>query len=41
MRPPLFTPATTPVVPRPSPLLLFIEQAQRVLVYAPARRSDR
>ena len=38
MRTPLYTPSTTPLVPRPSPLLLFIEQAQRVLVYAPGQR---
>ena len=35
---PLYTPATLPVPPRPSPLLLFIEQAQLSLVYAPSRR---
>jgi len=38
MRAPLYGPSTTPVVPRPSPLLLFIEQAQLTLVYAPGRR---
>jgi hypothetical protein len=38
MRAPIYAPSTTPFVPRPSPLLLFIEQAQRVLVYAPERR---
>jgi hypothetical protein len=38
MRAPLYSPSTTPLVPRPSPLLLFIEQAQRILVYGPSRR---
>jgi hypothetical protein len=38
MRTPLYTPSTIPVVPRPSPLLLFIEQAQLTLVYARERR---
>ena len=37
MRNPLYTPSTTPVVPMPGPLLLFIQQAQVTLVYA----SDR
>jgi hypothetical protein len=35
---PRFAPSTMPVVPRPSPLQLFIEQAQLTLVYAPDRR---
>jgi hypothetical protein len=39
MRAPVFAPSTTPLVPPASPLLLFIEQAQRVLVYAPGRRA--
>ena len=39
MRAPVYAPSTIPPVPRPSPLLLFIEQAQRVLVYAPGRRA--
>lgn len=33
-----FAPSTIPVAPRPSPLLLFIEQAQLTLVYARERR---
>jgi hypothetical protein len=37
MRRPLFTPSSTPVVPRPGALLLFIQQAQLALVY----RADR
>ena len=35
---PRFAPSTMPVVIRPSPLQLFIEQAQLALVYAPGRR---
>ncbi|HEU5041423.1 MAG TPA: hypothetical protein VFT84_11400 [Gemmatimonadales bacterium] len=35
MTAPRYGPSTTPVAPRPSPLLLFIEQAQLTLVYAP------
>jgi|APDOM4702015248_1054824.scaffolds.fasta_scaffold430197_2 hypothetical protein len=38
MTAPRYGPSTTPVAPRPSPLLLFIEQAQLTLVYAPGRR---
>jgi hypothetical protein len=30
-----FSPSSSPVVPRPDPLLLFIQQAQLSLVYAP------
>jgi hypothetical protein len=30
----LYTPSTVPVMPPPSPLLLFIQQAQMTLVYA-------
>lgn len=37
-RPLPYSPSTTPVTPRPSPLLLFIEQAQLTLVYGPGRR---
>ena len=37
MRRLLFTPSSTPVVPRPGTLLLFIQQAQLALVY----RADR
>jgi hypothetical protein len=33
MAPPLFTPSTCPVPPPPSPLLLFIQQAQVAIVY--------
>ena len=33
-----FTPSTTPVDPSPSPLLLFIQQAQMALVNAEADR---
>lgn len=33
MRPPLYTPSSCPVTPGPSALLLFIQQAQRTLVY--------
>ena len=33
MRRPLYTPSSCPVVPKPSPLLLFIQQAQHTLVY--------
>jgi hypothetical protein len=33
MRRPLFTPSTCPVTAEPSALLLFIQQAQRTLVY--------
>jgi hypothetical protein len=29
----LYTPSTVPVIPSPSPLLLFIQQAQMTLVY--------
>jgi hypothetical protein len=37
MRRLLFTPSSTPVVPRPGALLLFIQEAQLALVY----RADR
>jgi hypothetical protein len=33
----LYTPSTTPVSPPPSPLLLFIQQAQMALVAAEGR----
>jgi hypothetical protein len=33
-----YTPSTTPVDPSPSPLLLFIQQAQMALVSAEAGR---
>jgi hypothetical protein len=33
MRRLLYTPSSSPVVPRPGPLLLFIQQAQLALVY--------
>lgn len=33
-----YTPSTTPVDPAPSPLLLFIQQAQMALVSAEAGR---
>jgi hypothetical protein len=33
-----YTPSTTPVSPPPSPLLLFIQQAQMALVSAEAGR---
>jgi hypothetical protein len=29
----LYTPSTQPVQPRPDPLLLFIQQAQLILLY--------
>jgi len=34
---PLFTPSTAPVVTAPSPLQIFIQQAQLSLVYASTR----
>jgi hypothetical protein len=34
----LYTPSSSPVVPRPDPVLLFIQQAQLSLVYAPSSR---
>jgi hypothetical protein len=37
MRRPLFTPSSSPDIPCPGPLLIFIQQAQMALVY----RSDR
>jgi hypothetical protein len=37
MRRLLYTPSSTPVVPRPGPLLLFIQQAQLSLVYQAGR----
>lgn len=37
MRRSLYTPSSTPVIPAPSPLLLFIQQAQLSLVYASRR----
>jgi hypothetical protein len=33
-----YTPSSCPVVPRPDPVLLFIQQAQLTLVYAPGAR---
>jgi hypothetical protein len=33
MRRPLYTPSSCPVTPEPSALLLFIQQAQHMLVY--------
>jgi hypothetical protein len=33
-----FTPSSCPVVPRPDPVLLFIQQAQLSLVYAAGSR---
>ena len=37
MRRKIYTPSSTPVVPVPGPLLLFIQQAQLALVYASRR----
>jgi hypothetical protein len=34
----LYTPSSCPVVPRPDPVLLFIQQAQLTLVYRPGAR---
>jgi hypothetical protein len=34
----LYTPSSIPVTARPGPLLVFIQQAQLTLVYAPGRR---
>ena len=34
----IFTPSSMPVSPSPGPLLLFIQQAQLAMVYAPGRR---
>jgi len=34
----LYTPSSIPVTVRPGPLLVFIQQAQLTLVYAPSRR---
>ncbi len=34
----LYTPSSMPVVPRPDPVLLFIQQAQLTLVYGPGAR---
>jgi hypothetical protein len=34
----LYTPSSCPVVPQPDPVLLFIQQAQLTLVYAPGSR---
>jgi hypothetical protein len=34
----IFTPSSMPVIPAPGPLLLFIQQAQLAMVYAPGRR---
>jgi hypothetical protein len=34
----LYTPSSCPVVPRPDPVLLFIQQAQVSLVYASSSR---
>jgi hypothetical protein len=33
-----FTPSSCPVVARPDPVLVFIQQAQLSLVYAPGTR---
>jgi hypothetical protein len=33
-----YTPSSYPVVPRPDPVLLFIQQAQLTLVYASSAR---
>ena len=33
MRRLFYTPSSSPVIPRPGPLLLFIQQAQLALVY--------
>lgn len=35
---PQFTPSSCPVVSRPDPVLVFIQQAQLSLVYAPGTR---
>jgi hypothetical protein len=35
---PQFSPSSCPPVPRPDPVLLFIQQAQLSLVYAPGTR---
>jgi hypothetical protein len=35
---PQFTPCASPTIPRPDPVLLFIQQAQLSLVYAPGTR---
>ena len=35
---PLYTPSSIPVTAGPGPLLLFIQQAQLTLVYAPGSR---
>jgi hypothetical protein len=37
MRRLLYTPSSSPVVPPPGPLLLFIQQAQLALVYQAGR----
>jgi hypothetical protein len=37
MRRLLYTPSSSPVVPQPGPLLLFIQQAQLALVYQAGR----
>jgi hypothetical protein len=34
----LYTPSSCPVTLKPDPLLLFIQQAQLALVYAPGAR---
>jgi hypothetical protein len=34
----LYTPSSCPVISRPDPVLLFIQQAQLSLVYAPGAR---
>jgi hypothetical protein len=35
---PQFTPSSSPVIPRSDPVLLYIQQAQLSLVYAPGTR---
>ena len=35
MRRASYTPSSCPVIPQPDPVLLFIQQAQLSLVYAP------
>jgi hypothetical protein len=38
MRRASYTPSSCPVTPRPDPVLLFIQQAQLSLVYAPGAK---
>ena len=35
---PQFTPSSCPAVPQPDPVLVYIQQAQLSLVYAPGTR---